>query len=98
MTASEAIVPLLGKHYHGRGQFGWEDLRIAFGQCQWVEEDQEKDREFGLVHNGREKRDTKDAALWYRRGVSPVPEFKMRDADMMPRDVGDNEDKAGASS
>jgi len=77
--ASRAIVPLLGKHYHGRGQFGYEDLRVAFRDCQWVEGSLEKDIKFGLRKGGDStEANTRDEALWYRSGVSPAPEYKMR--------------------
>ncbi|KAL9109624.1 MAG: hypothetical protein Q9227_005804, partial [Pyrenula ochraceoflavens] len=81
--ASNAIIPLLGKHYHGRGQFRWEDLKIAFRDCQWVEEDAAKDAAFGLRAEG-EKGNPRDQALWYRGGVSPAPEYKMRKAQVFP--------------
>ncbi len=76
-VASETIVPLLGQHYHGRGTFKYDDLKLAFGQCQWVEGDEEKDVQFGLrIEN--EERNGKNEALWYRGGKSPAPEYKMR--------------------
>ena len=77
--ASKAVVPLLGKHYHGRVGFGYQDLKIAFGQCQWVEANHAQDVAFGLRGYDDEK-DGKNEALWYRSGVSPAPEFKMRGA------------------
>ncbi|KAJ5117154.1 hypothetical protein N7448_004099 [Penicillium atrosanguineum] len=76
-TASKAIIPLLGKHYHGRGKFRYEDLQIAFRDCQWVEEDATKDKTLGLRKEG-EIPNRDDEALWYRGGISPAPEFKMR--------------------
>lgn len=76
--ASRAIIPLLGKHYHGRGQFRYEDLQIAFRDCQWVEGSLEKDIKFGLRKGDSTKANTRDEALWYRSGVSPAPEYKMR--------------------
>lgn len=76
-VASKAIIPLLGKHYHGRGKFRYEDLQIAFRDCQWVEQDGDKDREFGLRKEG-DIVSPRDKALWYRGGVSPSPEYKMR--------------------
>jgi len=78
-VASKAIVPLLGKHYHGGGGFQYGDLKTAFGKCQWVEPDHEKDVNFGLKGEN-DKGDEKNEALWYRSGISPAPEFKMREA------------------
>lgn len=78
-AASKAIIPLLGKHYHGRGEFGYDALAVAFGQCQWVEEDEDKDVNFGLRRE-KERMPRKNEALWYRSGRSPAPEFKMRGA------------------
>jgi hypothetical protein len=78
-VASKAIVPLLGKHYHGRGGFQYEDLKIAFSKCQWVEPDPVKDIDFGL-NRRYDGKDGKDGALWYCSEVSPSPEFKMRGA------------------
>jgi fatty acid desaturase len=72
--ASEAIIPLLGPHYHGRGTFSYDDLKMAFRDCQWVEKDAAKDRKFGIGDGSeRSKR-----ALWYRKGVSPAPEYRQR--------------------
>lgn len=80
--ASKAIVPLLGNHYHGRGSFGYDDLQVAFRDCQWVEGDAEKDRKFGLRREGgagdEKTVDPRQEALWYRGGISPAPEFRMR--------------------
>lgn len=73
---SKAIVPLLGKHYHGRGTFGYEDLKVAFRDCQWVEGNAEKDQSFGLQREGG--KNPANEALWYQGGVSPYPEYKMR--------------------
>ncbi|KAJ5888768.1 hypothetical protein N7495_008809 [Penicillium taxi] len=75
--ASKAIIPLLGKHYHGRAQLDWEGLKAAFRDCQWVEPDTKKDQSFGLVKEGDVAK-PQDKALWYRGGVSPSPEYKMR--------------------
>lgn len=75
-TASEAIVPLLGSHYHGRGTFTYNDLKTSFRDCQWVEEDAERDSRFG-IDGGSER---KQQALWYRKGISPAPEYHQRKA------------------
>ncbi|QUC22022.1 uncharacterized protein UV8b_06263 [Ustilaginoidea virens] len=80
--ASQAIIPMLGNHYHGRGRFRYEDLQIAFRQCQWVEGDAEKDRKLGLYQD-EQKADACRRALWYRGGVSPSPEYKMRGATFL---------------
>jgi fatty acid desaturase len=77
-VASKAIIPLLGKHYHERGTLQYKDLELAFAKCQWVEPDSAKDADFGL--KSEKGMGGKDEALWYRSGVSPVPEFKMREA------------------
>lgn len=77
-VASKAIIPLLGRHYHGRGGFGYGDLSLAFSDCQWVEHDKEKDVNFGLSSDGDYHR--KNEALWYRKGVSPAPEVHQRKA------------------
>jgi len=88
-TASEAIVPLLGQHYHGRGGFGYDDLKTAFRDCQWVEQDAKKDREFGLPDGSeREKR-----ALWYRKGISPAPEYHQRKAHVAHPEKNEVEEK-----
>lgn len=79
-VASKAIIPLLGKHYHGRGEFNYDALATAFGKCQWVEEDSEKDASFGLTREKSDKNGKTNEALWYRPGPSPSPEFKMRGA------------------
>lgn len=87
--ASEAIIPLLGNHYHGRGQFRYKDLQIAFRDCQWVEKDEEKDRTFGLYQdNGNGEVSPCDQALWYRAGVSPAPEYKMRGVSLVHAESG----------
>ncbi|KAJ5668942.1 hypothetical protein N7462_010012 [Penicillium macrosclerotiorum] len=85
--ASKAIIPLLGKHYHGRGQFRYEDLQIAFRDCQWVEEDAEKDVVFGLRKDKETAAHPRDKALWYRGGVSPSPEYKMRGSYFVEKKV-----------
>jgi bifunctional Delta-12/omega-3 fatty acid desaturase len=76
--ATAAIVPLLGQQYHERGGFGYGDLKEAFSKCQWVEEDEAKDKKFGLDTYGEGKVEEANRALWYRAGVSPTPEFRMR--------------------
>lgn len=76
--ATNAIVPLLGKEYRGRTTFSYADLKQSFRDCQWVEEDQEKDRELGLALCKQIPKEHQ--ALWYRKGISPPPEFKMREA------------------
>ncbi|KAL3425967.1 oleate delta-12 desaturase [Phlyctema vagabunda] len=68
--ATNAIVPLLGNQYHGRGSFGWGELLISFKKCQWVQEDASKDKKaFG---------DSDTEGLWYEGGPSPNPEYCMR--------------------
>jgi bifunctional Delta-12/omega-3 fatty acid desaturase len=79
-TATAAIAPLLGKQYHGRSTFTYNDLMVSFSKCQWVEEDTNKDRKFGL-NNGHLQELGSNSALWYRGGPSPVPEYKMREAE-----------------
>ncbi|KAJ4406119.1 hypothetical protein N0V91_004791 [Didymella pomorum] len=77
--SNEAIIPLLGQHYHGRGGFGYDDLKTAFRDCQWIEEDTEKDKQFGLPDGSeREKK-----ALWYRKGISPAPDYHQRKAHVV---------------
>jgi bifunctional Delta-12/omega-3 fatty acid desaturase len=84
--ASKVIVPLMGNHYHGRGTFCYDDLKLAFGTCQWVEEDHDKDIDFGLRREGqRSDEDRKSEALCYRSGRSPAPEYKMREDDDIRR-------------
>lgn len=96
-TASKAIIPLLGNHYHGRGDFRWEDLKIAFSECQWVEEDNKKDTDFGLSRDWEDgRRDRKNEALWYRKGVSPAPEYKARDSSLFDRWSRKNQESADA--
>ena len=73
-TASNAIIPLLGTHYHGRATFTYSDLKTSFRDCQWVEEDAGKDQKCGLG-DGSERG---ERALWYRKGVSPAPEYRQR--------------------
>ena len=92
--ATKAIVPLLGRHYHGRGTFKYADLALAFGKCQWVEQDAKRDENFGL-RRGRESEDKakKNEALWYRAGVSPMPEYKQREAGIFGKESGVEEDK-----
>lgn len=75
-TASNAIIPLLGPHYHGRGTFTYKDLKDAFRDCQWVEEDASKDKNFGIGDGS----DRGKQALWYRKGISPAPEYHQRKA------------------
>ncbi|TVY84368.1 Delta(12)-fatty-acid desaturase [Lachnellula suecica] len=77
--ASNAIIPLLGNHYHGHGTFTYNDLKTSFRDCQFVDEDAEKDKKFGLG-NGSER---KKQALWYRKGTSPSPEFHQRKAPLI---------------
>lgn len=75
---SEAIVPLLGPHYHGRGTFTHGDMKMAFRDCRWVEEDAAKDQQFGIGDGSeRSKR-----ALWYRKGFGPAPEYRQRKAQV----------------
>ena len=78
--ATAAIVPLLGKQYHDRGHFGYGDLKEAFSKCQFVEEDEAMDKEFGLEGDSDRKLDNTNRALWYRAGRIPPPEFRMRQA------------------
>lgn len=83
--ATNAIAPLLGKQYK-RGNFGWEELKLAFSKCQWVEEDNRKDEKyFGTNASGKENEEgpycvEKKAkkALWYKAGPSPAPEYRQR--------------------
>lgn len=81
--ASDAIIPLLGNHYQTPGRFRYEDLRMAFRECQWVKFDSEKDRALGL-HRG-DGGHPRDQALWYQGGVSPTPEYKMRGAAVLAK-------------
>ncbi|KAJ5717967.1 hypothetical protein N7488_003613 [Penicillium malachiteum] len=76
-TASKAIIPLLGNHYHDRQKFRYEDLKTSFKECQWVEESPSQDKQFGLRGEG-DVTDHSNEALWYRGGKSPAVEFKMR--------------------
>ncbi|KAI1326234.1 fatty acid desaturase-domain-containing protein [Xylariaceae sp. FL0255] len=81
--ATEAIKPLLGKHYHTDKTSYWGALWTAFTQCQWIEPDAEK-TEKAEVYSG----DSKEAAkrktvdetgvLWYRSGLMPPPVRFMR--------------------
>ena len=94
--ATNALAPLLGEHYK-RGTFGWSDLRLAFSNCQWVQEDELQDEgyfytegrpEFGL--NGQTSQQKKvKKALWYKAGPSPAPEYRQRvdviDHDNVPQ-------------
>ncbi|KAM5367872.1 hypothetical protein ACJZ2D_009783 [Fusarium nematophilum] len=72
--ATNAIVPLLGAQYK-RGDFSWNELKMSFAKCQWVEEDQVKDTLYMKSEKGTDKA---SRALWYRSGPSPSPEFRMR--------------------
>jgi hypothetical protein len=85
--ATAAIVPLLGKQYHGRDKLSYEALKTSFAKCQWVEEDSSKDLAFGLKADSE-----KDQALWYRSGPSPGVEFRQRrveeNLDRKKSDVG----------
>jgi len=81
--ATAAIAPMLGRHYHERGKFGYADLKLAFSKCQWVEEDEAKDREFCLTAMEGEGQE-KNQALWYRGGISPGPEYRMREERKPP--------------
>lgn len=94
-VATKAIVPLLGNHYHGKGTFGYNDLKLAFTHCQWVETDVKKDVDFGLRSEGElgEKEEAENVALWYRKGISPGPEYKQREAKLFGQG---GEDKTGA--
>lgn len=94
-VATKAIIPLLGNHYHGKGTFGYNDLKLAFTHCQWVEADVKKDVDFGLRSEGEpgEKDEAENAALWYRKGISPGPEYKQREAKLFGQG---GEDKTGA--
>ena len=94
--ATRAIAPLLGKHYHQRGRFLYNDLKLAFASCQWVEEDTSKDEDFGLVKGG--KHNAKDQALWYRHGISPPPEFKMREASFFSDSRSSSADEQGGTA
>lgn len=69
--ATEAIQPLLGKHYHGKGGFSWAELKLAFSKCQYVTEDARRNED--LFGNGKVE------ALWYKGGVSPAVEMKARE-------------------
>ena len=83
-TASEALIPLLGQHYHGRGEFNYQALETAFRRCQWVEEDRDKDVAFGLrPADAAGDLDAKNTGLWYRGGRSPLPEYKMRGSPVL---------------
>lgn len=84
-VASKVIVPLLGRHYHGRGTFKYDDLKVAFGKCQWVEQDAQGDVSFGLKSEDVTEDGKKNAALWYRAGVSPAPEYKQREAKVFAK-------------
>ncbi|PYH88937.1 hypothetical protein BO71DRAFT_453765 [Aspergillus ellipticus CBS 707.79] len=88
-VASRAIVPLLGRHYHGRGEFNYAALQTAFTECQWVEADGRKDAALGLraakeppsgSSKGSEGSKGPRGTLWYRSGRIPSPEYKMRGA------------------
>ena len=72
--ASEAIVPLLGSHDHGQGTFSYDDLKMAFRDCQWVEEDAAKNVQFGIGDGSKLSK----RALWFRKGVSLAPEYRQR--------------------
>ncbi|KAK7426224.1 hypothetical protein QQZ08_007253 [Neonectria magnoliae] len=80
--ATNAIIPLLGPQYR-RGGFGWNELRLSFAKCQWVEADETKDRASLDTKETNEKvTDAKSGrALWYRSGPSPSPEYRMRQAN-----------------
>lgn len=89
--ASLAIIPLLGRHYHGHGTFTYGDLKTAFSECQWVEGDKDKDERFGLNKQGeanahgvaksgteKSEADLKNEALWWHKGASSTRERKVR--------------------
>jgi omega-6 fatty acid desaturase (delta-12 desaturase) len=79
--ATNTIVLLLDLLYK-RGDFGWNELKLAFAKCQWVEGDERKDS----AYFGREKSVSvrkrlgakKPHALWYRSRRSPASEYRMR--------------------
>ncbi|KAK5941996.1 hypothetical protein PMZ80_005947 [Knufia obscura] len=84
--ATNAIVPLLGKSYK-RGGFGWEELKLSFSKCQWVEDDSGKDEMYFGDEAAMETVETSPVVgmerklkrgLWYRSGPSPAPEFRQR--------------------
>ena len=53
--------------------------------------------EFGLAAHGDGKAAETDRALWYRAGVSPAPEFRMRessDSDGRERKLGTEDVKS----
>ena len=95
-VASRVIVPLLGRHYHGKGTFKYDDLKVAFGKCQWVEQDAKRDSSFGIRREGAMEDGKRNEALWYRAGLSPAPEYKQRDATVFVKP--DVEEEPGTSA
>ncbi len=83
--ATNAVAPLLGAHYK-RTRFGWSELKLAFSNCQWVEEDSEKDEGYFGTDQGKElaakspigEEMKVKKALWYKAGPSPAPEYRQR--------------------
>lgn len=74
--ATDAIVPLLGDRYK-RGTFSWDQLKLAFSKCQWVEEDKEMDKQYFSRGSGAPK-DIEHRGLWYKSGPCPAPEYRQR--------------------
>jgi hypothetical protein len=67
--ATEAIIPLLGKHYHvDKVGSLWPALWESFTQCQYVEPD-------------NPNAPKEDQTLWYKPGRSPPPVFTMKQGE-----------------
>lgn len=64
-------------------------MKTSFRDCQWVEEDAEKDKQFG-IGDGSERA---KCALWYRRGISPAPEYHQRKAHVVRPEKNEMEEK-----
>lgn len=74
--ATDAIVPLLGDRYK-RGTFNWGQLKLAFSNCQWVEEDEAMDKHYFSKDRERSG-NAGNRGLWYRSGPIPAPEYRQR--------------------
>ena len=64
--ATNAIIPLLGKHYYAdKSRSFLPALWESFTQCQWVEAEDETVT-------------PEERVMWYKGGPSPPPAFKMK--------------------
>ncbi|KAI1152126.1 delta-12 fatty acid desaturas-like protein [Nemania diffusa] len=76
--ATDAIKSLLGDQYHVDRQPYWSALWDTFTQCQWVEPDIDKTKNWLRSDNDINSPDDEQGILWYRAGPMPPVVTTMR--------------------